>query len=50
MESLAALLEQRAFCCRLSPDRALGSIAEAEAFSRSLLVTAGDGYHGEAPA
>jgi hypothetical protein len=34
VESLARLREQRVFCCRLSPDRALGSVAEADAFLR----------------
>ena len=34
VESLARLREQRAFCCRLSPDRALGSVEEADAFLR----------------
>ncbi len=34
MESLAGLRERRAFECRLTPDRALGSLDEAEAFVR----------------
>ena len=34
MESLARLHEQRAFRCRLSPDRALEPVEEAEAFLR----------------
>ncbi len=34
MESLAAVLEERAFRCRLTPDRALGSLDEADAFLR----------------
>jgi hypothetical protein len=34
MESLADLLELRALRCRLTPDRALGSLAEAEEFLR----------------
>jgi len=34
MESLAELLERRAFECRLTPDRALESITEADAFLR----------------
>ena len=34
MESLTALRERRAFECRLTPDRALGSVDEAEAFLR----------------
>ena len=34
MESPAAALEERAFRCRLTPDRALGSLDEAEAFLR----------------
>ena len=44
MESLAALLERRVFECRLSPDRALGSLDEAEAFlrGRGLLTRTAD--------
>ena len=40
MESLAELLKQRAFRCRLTPDRALESLAEAEEFllDRGLLT------------
>jgi hypothetical protein len=34
MESLAGLRERRAFECRLTPDRALGSLDEAERFLR----------------
>ena len=34
MESLAELLELRAFECRLTPERALGSLDEADAFAR----------------
>ena len=34
MESLAGLSERRAFECRLTPDRALGSLDEAEGFLR----------------
>jgi hypothetical protein len=34
VESLAAALEKRAFLCRLTPDRALGSLDEADAFLR----------------
>jgi hypothetical protein len=34
MESLAGLLERRAFECRLTPDRALGSLDESAAFLR----------------
>jgi hypothetical protein len=34
MESLAGLRERRAFECRLTPDRALGSLDEAEEFLR----------------
>ncbi len=34
MESLAAAREERAFLCRLTPDRALGSLDEADAFLR----------------
>jgi hypothetical protein len=32
VESLGELLERRAFDCRLTGDRALGTLAEAEAF------------------
>jgi hypothetical protein len=44
VESLARLREQRAFCCRLSPDRALGSVEEADAFlrDRGLLTRIAD--------
>lgn len=44
VESLARLREQRAFCCRLSPDRALGSVEEADAFlrDRGLLTRTAD--------
>ncbi len=44
MESLADLLEQRAFRCRLTPDRALRSLAEAEEFllDRGLLTRTAD--------
>ncbi len=44
MESLARLREQRVFCCRLSPDRALGSVQEADAFlrDRGLLTRTAD--------
>ena len=34
MESLAALRERRAYECRLTPGRALGSLDEAEGFLR----------------
>jgi len=44
MESLAGLLEQRAFWCRLVPERALRSVAEAEEFlrDRALLTRTAD--------
>jgi hypothetical protein len=44
VESLAELLEQRAFRCRLTPDRALESLAEAEEFllDRGLLTRTAD--------
>ena len=44
MESLAELLERRAFECRLTPDRALGSLDEADAFlrDRGLLTRTAD--------
>ena len=44
MESLTELRERRAFCCRLTPDRALRSLAEAEAFlrDRGLLTRTAD--------
>lgn len=44
MESLAGLLERRAFECRLTPDRALESLDEAEAFllDRGLLTRTAD--------
>jgi hypothetical protein len=38
MESLAELRERRAFECRLTPDRALGSLDQAEAFLRERAV------------
>ena len=42
--SLARLREQRMFSCRLSPDRALGSVEEADAFlrDRGLLTRTAD--------
>jgi hypothetical protein len=44
MESLPELRERRAFECRLTPDRALGSLDEAEAFlrERALLTRTPD--------
>jgi hypothetical protein len=44
MESLSALRERRAFECRLTPDRALGSLDEAEGFlrERALLTRTPD--------
>jgi hypothetical protein len=44
VESLARLREQRVFCCRLSPDRALGSVEDADAFlrDRGLLTRTAD--------
>jgi hypothetical protein len=44
MESLAELLERRAFECRLTPDRALESLDETEAFlrDRGLLTRTAD--------
>jgi hypothetical protein len=44
MELLADLLERRAFDCRLTGDRALGTLAEAEAFlhDRGLLTRTAD--------
>ena len=44
VESLARLREQRMFSCRLSPDRALGSVEEADAFlrDRGLLTRTAD--------
>ncbi len=44
MESLTELRERRAFCCRLTPDRALRSLAEAEALlrDRGLLTRTAD--------
>ena len=44
MESLARLREQRVFRCRLSQDRALGSVEEADAFlrDRGLLTRTAD--------
>ena len=43
-ESLVRLREQRAFLCRLSADRALGSVEEADAFlrDRGLLTRTAD--------
>jgi hypothetical protein len=45
VESLARLREQRAFLCRLSADRALESVEEAEAFlrDRGLLTRTANG-------
>jgi hypothetical protein len=44
MELLRALLDRRLFDCRLTPDRALGTLAEAEAFlhDRGLLTRTAD--------
>jgi hypothetical protein len=44
VELLRALLDQRLFDCRLTPDRALGTLAEAEAFlrDRGLLTRTAD--------
>jgi len=44
VESLTQLREQRAFLCRLSPDRALGSVEEADTFlrDRGLLTRTAD--------
>jgi hypothetical protein len=44
VESLTEARERRAFCCRLTPDRALRSLAEAEAFlrDRGLLTRTAD--------
>jgi len=44
VELLMTLLERRAFDCRLTPDRALGTLAEAEAFlrDRGLLTRTAD--------
>ena len=44
MELLRALVDRRLFDCRLAPDRALGTLAEAEAFlrDRGLLTRAAD--------
>ena len=44
VESLARLREQRAFLCRRSADRALGSVEEADAFlrDRGLLTRTAD--------
>jgi len=44
VESLTELRERRAFCCRLAPGRALGSLAEAEVFlrDRGLLTRTAD--------
>ena len=44
VESLTRPREQRAFLCRLSPDRALGSVEEADAFlqDRGLLTRTAD--------
>jgi hypothetical protein len=45
VESLAAAREERAFLCRLTPDRALGSLDEADAFlrDRGMLTRTADG-------
>ena len=45
MEPLAELLQQRAFRCRLTPDRALRSLAEGGEFllDRGLLTRTADG-------
>ena len=45
VELLTVLLERRAFDCRLTPDRVLGTLAEAEAFlrDRGLLTRTADG-------
>jgi hypothetical protein len=45
VELLTALVERRAFDCRLTSDRALGTLAEAEAFlgDRGLLTRTADG-------
>jgi hypothetical protein len=45
VESLAAAREERAFLCRLTPDRALGSLDEADAFlrDRGMLTRTPDG-------
>jgi len=45
VELLRSLLDRRAFDCRLTPDRALGTLAEAEAFlrDRGLLTRTADG-------
>jgi len=45
VELLRALLDRRAFDCRLAPDRALGTLAEADAFlrDRGLLTRTADG-------
>jgi hypothetical protein len=44
VESLAAAREERAFLCRLTPDRALGSLDEADAFlqDRGMLTRTAD--------
>ncbi len=44
MDPLAELVEQRGFDCRLTPDRALGTLADAEAFlrDRGLLTRTSD--------
>jgi hypothetical protein len=44
VEMLRALLDRRLFDCRLTPDRALGTLAEAEAFlrDRGLLTRTAD--------
>jgi hypothetical protein len=36
VELLTTLLERRAFDCRLTPDRALGTVADVEAFLRTV--------------
>jgi hypothetical protein len=45
VELLRALLDRRAFDCRLAPDRALGTLAGADAFlrDRGLLTRTADG-------
>ena len=44
MESLAGLRQRRAFECRLTPDRALETLADADAFlrDRGLLTRTAD--------
>ena len=45
VELLRAMLDRRLFDCRLTPDRALGTLAEAETFlrDRGLLTRTADG-------